>query len=73
MNWQPIETAPKDGTTIFLFEDGIIGFGMWATWRKKPCWVMKDYQTGDLLESEPTHWAPIIGPKSAQRQTVQTA
>jgi hypothetical protein len=67
MNWQSIETAPKDGRRILLFEDGIIEFGMWATWRDKPCWVMKDYQTGDLLEAEPTHWAPIIEPERSCR------
>jgi hypothetical protein len=65
IDWQPIETAPQDGTRILLYDGDEVEFGMWAIWRTHPCWVMKDYQTADLLECEPTHWAPITTPAGA--------
>jgi len=51
--WQPIETAPKDGTGVLLF-DGDFEIGYW------------DYETDqwviDLFgqtKMQPTHWMPI--------------
>ena len=41
MRWQPIETAPRDGTRILLYlgEDSIeIGYWEWAHERVHDCW-----------------------------------
>lgn len=66
MEWQPIATAPRDGTAVILFmldtgttED--VGIGAWGEFRDGDfCWCM---DTGDGW-AEPTFWAPIELPKS---------
>lgn len=57
IGWQPIETAPKDGTDILLYEDfepdvcrGSFLGGEWCRNSCKPFW------------REPTHWMPIKPP-----------
>ncbi len=72
--WQPIETAPKDGTDIF-------GYGLWAGEITGPEQMIKSVDiirwnnglsdfpgdewweclTGDYYATwlEPTHWMPI--------------
>lgn len=63
MEWQPIETAPKDGTVILLAEpnhDGsfCIATGRWVEpYIKPPYWG--DGLTDDLLMDGPTHWSPL--------------
>ena len=54
--WQAIDTAPKDGTMVWLFEPHSQGGFMFAgctgldgTWRNNL----------DLLEQNPTHWMPL--------------
>ena len=69
--WQPIETAPKDGALVLLFEDisgGSISTGYWgylgihSIVDKKEGWCadgyVGDYQTFD----KPTHWMPLPKP-----------
>lgn len=69
--WQPIETAPKDGTKILVFVDGEIKIAHWETdsahagWDKAfvPLWVgfscMDSYFNEEWQETEPTHWMPL--------------
>lgn len=59
MEWQPIETAPRDGTEVLLFDNGIYGLGWWALgeWR--------DFGDAGCAGSEafaPTHWMPLPKP-----------
>ena len=74
MKWQPIKTAPKDGTEILLFgkyegeihlsdEGVIIGrFNVYAYPEDSPdVWIgaRSDYYEVDIA---PTHWAPLPSP-----------
>lgn len=61
--WQPIETAPKDGTRILVFGPycgglPIMATSKWLPWTEdrveKGCW----YANGVA----PTHWMPLPDP-----------
>lgn len=68
MEWQPIETAPKDGEEIIVY-------GMW-TWPTGfspkqddiPAFVHTArfeyglWQTGSCYKTHPTHWMPLPKP-----------
>lgn len=77
MEWQPIETAPKDGTEVLL--------GKWVNDEWRVCqaawcyfpghdnhvqgyessvwWWNGDADWGGITEDEgPTHWAPLSAP-----------
>lgn len=74
MNWQPIETAPKDGTWILLCKatdaDGkpITGesFGLFvqrAAWWEVDGWVDYCAMVRDPnVFFNPTHWMPLPEP-----------
>jgi len=57
--WQPIETAPNDGTEIWLFE---------KNWADKPFigrWVDASNTFADRelkIGVDPTHWQPLPEP-----------
>ncbi len=70
MEWQPIETAPKDGRIPLLMSDPVMGviLGRWddgyddeGNLCAEPCWLFAEaYPDGDsLFECEPTHWMPL--------------
>lgn len=59
---RPIETAPKDGTWIILYEEDLYGgppaeVGRWNAWSGD--WEIPDRQAGGAMDCTPTHWAPI--------------
>lgn len=62
--WQPIETAPKDGTVVLLMKRGNkvpnrIANGEWretSSLKKPGFWVWA------YLFFEPTHWMPLPAP-----------
>ena len=68
-NWQPIDTAPKDGTDILLFRSGAVHRGRWEKQRyherPKPYWS-DDLERGLGViwcrEHPPTHWMPLPEP-----------
>lgn len=71
MNWQPIETAPKDDTRILLADHEYVAIGRWRLaiqadegWQEREAWMTWDCE--DALFSgrfdNPTHWAPLPSP-----------
>jgi len=53
--WQPIETAPKDGTRVLLgFMGGTVLSGSW-----RHGWAADGSLQNDL---RPTHWQPLPNP-----------
>lgn len=54
--WQPIETAPRDGTCVLLYRPEIIFSGYYggahAGWRHNA-------PTSPAMYPKPTHWMPL--------------
>jgi hypothetical protein len=62
MTWQPIETAPKDGTSIIAAQAGTAadcGVIAWDTDFGRWMDLMDDYDEPNWL---PTHWMPLPPP-----------
>jgi hypothetical protein len=69
MEWQPIETAPKDGSNVLVIEAGnsvpVVAYwdndmdgGWWGYW-----------QTEQLNPHKPTHWMPLPAPPVAGNES----
>lgn len=59
VEWQPIETAPKDGRKVLVWHPGfgldyLVMYWLEGDWREP-----KD---GARLKSPPTHWAAVPPP-----------
>ena len=65
MEWQPIETAPKDGTEVLVYGDGQgMSVAWWETkyiWVRPGAWV-SDFGRSDTHTHEPSHWMPLPPP-----------
>jgi|DEB0MinimDraft_3_1074331.scaffolds.fasta_scaffold139672_2 hypothetical protein len=73
MEWQPIETAPKDGTRVLAYWPDVYEinaatqveswYGPWAPWGSKEMlltWQSAfEWADGD---NSPTHWMPLPNP-----------
>ncbi len=65
MQWQPIETAPKDGEEIWAFNGEQArmfwlegdGYALW-------CWADPLLSECDPSPEPPTHWMPLPPPPS---------
>ena len=62
--WQPIETAPKNGSAILLYPCGIFGavspdIGYWNRDKDYEAWRTLD---GERIEPSPSHWMPLPTP-----------
>ena len=69
MGWRPIETAPKDGTTILLTDARIQDWTLTAAWiqgeiSKSYCWETYD-GLGYHAETF-THWMPLPPPPGSE-------
>ena len=65
MDWQPIETAPRDGSTILAWHH-IYHCPIAVFWRESPSlwpepWIEKTY-SNCWPEAAFTHWAPLPEP-----------
>ena len=75
MNWQPIETAPKDGTRILVYQRGRQRW-VCAVWddnrysrKPSPYWRPDDERSYGILASrndQPTTWMPLPSPPSVE-------
>jgi len=65
--WQPIETAPRDGTIILVYPD--INVSYWGYTKDDDCphgWIGRYCYTVDNYDTiNPTHWMPIPDPPRA--------
>ena len=76
MNWQPIETAPKDGRWILLYANNrqfekyrcSIAVAKWHTWNGYGAdeigWYVSDENCHEFTREvhDPTHWMPLPEP-----------
>ena len=63
--WQPIETAPKDGTVVLIYSpaDGVMSSHLhWGNWQGM---VWRSVGHVDFERSKPTHWMPLPAPPKA--------
>ena len=62
--WQPIDTAPKDGTTVDLFARHAKGFGTRIpyAWWVRDKWVSPGHIVGPMEDWTITYWMPIPEP-----------
>ena len=66
MTWQPISTAPKDGTYVLLWGRSAgtpCEVGQWGTHMLVPRWIDSSECT---LWYAPTHWMPCPEPPEVE-------
>jgi hypothetical protein len=59
--WQPIETAPKDGTWVLVWSYSRVAVSFFCEKENEWCSDWQDYQEHYNNES-PTHWMPLPAP-----------
>lgn len=69
--WQPIDTAPMDGSVVLIYADqGPLSNGIhaasWQQWKDPTlngyghCWCIASYQgLGESISGYPSHWMPL--------------
>jgi len=66
--WQDIETAPKDGTYLLLFDGAVVSFGGWVSAADQGAepgeedLIAAGWWSIDLRDNKPTHWQPLPTP-----------
>lgn len=67
--WQPIETAPKDGTNILLVNrKGNMATGLWVVnGASKGWWLRGGNEPNTFFNGHhgPTHWMPLPKPPTS--------
>jgi hypothetical protein len=68
--WQPIETAPKDGTFIILarFNEGFAEEVSGGDWNQYPKLGQHGLNGFEAWITSPTHWMPIPPPPARQSE-----
>ena len=70
--WAAIETAPKDGTRLLLWCNGLeVGYWSTSLWAPRPkgsplgkqdgAWIIYENRS-DTIRLTPTHWMPLPFP-----------
>ena len=66
MEWQPIDTAPRDGTNILLFVCGSVIEGWWCEqWNDWEVVCLSSHVCGSIDDGTPTHWMPLPDPPAS--------
>jgi hypothetical protein len=65
--WQPIETAPKDGRMILVWRDSGVHLMRWKAIGEHGFWDEWHVKLKHL-SSHPTHWMPLPDPPSSAPQ-----
>ena len=63
--WQPIKTAPKDGSKILVYlppREKSDGSGVWDAVYTVSHWYAPGRYWWDHSMSKPTHWMPLPAP-----------
>jgi hypothetical protein len=62
-DWQPIETAPKDGTYMLLMSRSGVVIGLWDAHEDREFGTVPAWRDdGEGYELHPTHWMPLPDP-----------
>ena len=67
-NWEPIESAPRDGRQILTWRgDSYVVHVQGGSWYQTSFWsTHRQCFVGWPKESEPTHWMPLPDPPIAE-------
>lgn len=77
MEWQPIDTAPKDGTPVLLAFGGITVLGWWEGESRYPWRIVDEFEVDDsdrayinaAMGHVVSHWMPLPPPpQDAERR-----
>jgi hypothetical protein len=64
-NWQPIETVPKDGDYILVWNSYGVTMVYWdSEWES---WIIDSNCPIGLKGTEPTHWMPLPEPPKVSK------
>lgn len=77
-DWMPIETAPKDGTTVLVARHvgngwgWVIGVAEWSIAGDIAGWISRGllHPPGELGLAHPTHWMPLPEPPESVGLTI---
>lgn len=66
--WRPIETAPRDGTPIWLYTlaGQCEGYWNYGEWVQDAVYCTYDGAGGPAFECSPTHWMPLPAPPASE-------
>ena len=69
--WQPIETAPKDGTRILAFFPIINSYKILTVEFIRHRWYICPYDSEfKMMGGDPTHWMPLPNPPKQEKEIV---
>lgn len=72
MNWQPIDTAPKDGAKFWAYEKRE-DFCFYECWWQEDSPHWEGWQCHWDSEADPTHWMPLPAAPIDDDQTPPSA
>jgi hypothetical protein len=68
MEWMPIETAPKDGTTVLTYRPTTPPHFEGMHWVDGDWYWSYDGDGPDHCSVQPTHWMPILPPPPKEQE-----